>query len=173
VNDQFEKLSKKEQGVKAAKILQDFYKIAVKLTEMSRKDNVIAFIPVRTEDCELALATAQLEASINQGVVISADFRAISSIAVEINAPVFEFDPMGPNVHDFISIPPGSVLIPNREFSRPENLLLSRTWFNFITHLSYFQRINLVTAPKYLAGEKFSDSYLAAGIAVNSHIIGL
>lgn len=173
VNEKFENLSKKAQGVKVAKILQEFYKIAVRMTDMSCADNLTAFIPVRSKDCDLALATAQFEASINKGIVVYADFRAKNSLPIEIESPIFEFDPTDPHVQDFISIPSGSVLIPSREFSHPENILLSRSWFNFITQLSYFQRIYIVTAPKYLAGEKFSDSYLAAGMAVNSHIIGL
>ena len=170
--DEFENLSAKEQGVRVAKMLHEFYKVAAKMTGTTRKNKIIAFTPVRSIDGDMALARAQFEASINQGLVISTDFRAKGFQPVDLDEPIIEFDPTDLTASDFVSLPIGSVLFPSREFSRPENILLSTSWFNFITQMSRFQYINLITAPKYSAGEKFSDSYLASGVAGVVYIVG-
>jgi hypothetical protein len=130
------------------------------------------FIPIGQDDCDLAYASAQFEASISQGIVLNADFRAKKTFETSSYSQIIEYDPKNLDNINISEIPKGALLTPSRELSHPEKFLLSKCWFEFVNKLSFFHSVKIVTSPRILKCGKPADSYLVSGLAEEIFKIG-
>jgi hypothetical protein len=171
--DEMAALSKDQLRRKLGRIGGEF--IAYAVTKMSRdtKFSISAFVPYFEADIELALANAQFEAKISDGIVIDADFRT-RNMNFDNNAEdFFTYDPKNIDVRGFQKIPSGAVVVPKYEISRPGRILISHTWLSSVLHIASFRSVNVLTAPRISRGKYFPESYLATGLASSIFKIGI
>ena len=162
-----------EAQSEVAKVIGSFVKAANMSLDSTIYKKKSVFIPIRQDDCDLAYASAQFDASINLGIVLNSDFRAKKSFNTKNYSEIIEYNPKNIDMQNISQIPKGALLTPSQELSHPEKFLLDKCWLDFVRKLSVFHPISMVTAPRIVDGRKLPDSYLVSGMAGEVFKIGV
>ncbi|CAN2214169.1 hypothetical protein MCEMRE185_01064 [Candidatus Nanopelagicaceae bacterium] len=128
----------------------------------TNQNQILTVIPESEEDTAYAYAYSKLEQKITGGVIIDADFRAPASRGYSSDFDVEYLDVENFEKVDLSKIGPRTVLVPAREYGKPESILISNGWKSFLEKLSEIMPVYLISAPRQTEGKKLVDSYLCA-----------
>jgi hypothetical protein len=134
---------------------------------------IVAFVPCLETDIELALASAEFEANISDGIVIDVDFRATKLEEISKAREIFKYSPRKIDVEKFKKIPAGSIVVPEFEISHPERVMITNDWVKSILEIASARRIFFLTSPRVASGRYLSDSYIICGLASKIKKVGV
>jgi hypothetical protein len=125
-----------------------------------------AVIPHGVTDLDLALTSAQFEATTLGATLIDADLRAPLSNQVEelsLERVFFDIDHLATS--GFPPTGPNQILTHIREVDFPEKFFLSPAWRNALALQANKSPIVIITAPRHSRARRLPDSYLACYMA--------
>ena len=157
--------------VEVAKVAYASLRVIESELKISSKYGVKVVIPYNSTDCDLAFAHAQFERQQNDGFLIDCDLRSPYATDHSSFENYFYYNPLKIDLGVDSFLNKSKIWTADKEFSKPESMLLRREWRSQIRKLADIAPVTLLTAPRYIQGKRIVDSYLAATVGNEISII--